>query len=482
MTNVIQQAENVLLLDSDVNHSHLESILGQTLGRGIDFADIYLQSSIEEEWFLEDGIVKTAGFTVDRGFGYRVISGEKVGFSYSDNIELASLEKAAKVAKSIVSQGGAQTVNLSTQGKVTNFYRPDSPIASISDAQKVELLQRMDKHARSLDKRIQHVLIRLNSTYDVIWTSDMSGKVAADIRPLVHLTVRVIAKDANRTERGSAGGGARSGLDYFLQEDCALAYVEKAVRQALLNLEAGPSPAGIMPVILGPGWPGVLLHEAVGHGLEADFIRKGSSVFAGRLGEVVASPLCTIVDDATVLQGRGSLSIDDEGTPGQRTVLIEKGVLKGYMADKHNARLMCTQSTGNGRRESYAHLPMPRMTSTYMMPGQSDPEDMIASVDRGLYAVDFSGGQVDITSGKFVFTMSEAYLIENGRVTRPVKGATLVGNGAEVLSKVSMVGHDMALDPGLGFCGKDGQTVPVAVGQPSLKVDAITVGGTVNGG
>jgi len=480
MSDIIKTVESILLDPSDVDALKLEKILSGVMTKSCDFADVYLQDSIQETWFLEDGIVKDADYSADRGFGLRVISGEKVGFAYADNLNASSLEQAVSAVKSVVRVGETKLLPASTavSQPALSLYLPDSPMLCLTDAEKVHLLQKMDQYARKQDSRIKRVFVRLESSFDSVMVLDSDGELSADLRPLVHMSIQVLAEQNGKTEQGRAGGGARADLNFFLTQDRAMCYVDKAVRQALLNLDAQAVPAGVMPVVLGPGWPAVLLHEAVGHGLEADFNRKGSSVFSGRVGEKVASSLCTIVDDATAHQARGSLNIDDEGTAGQSTMLIENGVLKGYMTDKHNAKLMQLPLTGNGRRESYACPPLPRMTSTYMMPGEADPGDIIASVDRGLYAVDFAGGQVDISSGKFVFTMSEAYLIEKGKVSHPIKGATLIGNGTEVLAKVSMVGNDLEFDPGIGHCGKDGQTIAVGVGQPTLKLDAITVGGT----
>ncbi len=479
MGDLIQRAQSILLQETNLSTDHLERALSHALVKGVDSADLFLQSFVEESWCLEDGIVKDVGYSIERGFGMRVLSGEKVGFSFSDNIDQASLNNAASVAKQIVHAGQSRTVSLEAQGqRSSSLYVPETPMTCITDNEKVELLLRADAYARKKDPRIKRVFLRMESSFDSVMVLDSDGVLAADLRPLVHMSVQVIAEDGGRSEKGRAGGGARDNLLFFLNDDMAMRYVDKAVDQALLNLDAKPVPAGVMPVVLGPGWPAVLLHEAVGHGLEADFNRKRTSVFTDQIGQKVASPLCTIVDDATISCARGSLNVDDEGAPGQNTVLIEKGILKGYMTDKLNARLLNMPQTGNGRRESYSSPPLPRMTSTYMLPGESEPDEIIASVEKGLYAVDFVGGQVDITSGKFVFSMSEAYLIENGKVTTPIKGATLVGNGIEVLAQVSMVGNDLALDPGIGHCGKDGQSVPVGVGQPTLKLDAITVGGT----
>lgn len=470
-------AEKSLLSSAHLNQRQLEEILAQVMTRAVDSADIYLQSARGESWLLEDGIVKTGDFSIDHGFGLRVMSGEKTGFAYSDEISLTTLQNAAKSAQSIVQSGGKGTVRVASQSQAAPLYPAINPLESLSEQDKIALLHRVNAKARSLDPRVQQVMVSLSASYNIVMVLNTEGVFAADVRPLVNLWVKVIAQENGRRERGQAGGGARAGYDLFTTQDTADEYVQKAVRQAILNLTAADAPAGMMPVVLGPGWPAVLLHEAVGHGLEADFNRKGSSIFTGRMGEQIVSPLCNIVDDGTLPGRRGSITMDDEGTPSQCTVLIEKGVLKNYMQDRQNARLMGMHPTGNGRRESYAHLPIPRMTNTLMLPGESDPEEIIASVKQGLYAVDFAGGQVDTASGKFVFTMSEAYLIENGKVTTPVKGATLIGNGPEVLMKVSMVGHDLQLDSGIGTCGKDGQTVPVGVGQPTLKIDSLTVGG-----
>ncbi|MDF2867955.1 MAG: tldD protein, partial [Gammaproteobacteria bacterium] len=444
----------------------------------IDAADLYFQSSYSESWLLEDGIVKEGSHEVDRGVGVRAISGEKTGFSYSNEIILPALEQSAAAASSIAKS--AYPNQLKIQGNLRNqqlLYPAVNPLHSLEASAKIALLREVDAEARRSDPRVKQVIASLSATYETILIANHEGKLVADIRPLVRLNVSVIVEQNGRRERGSTGGGGRYDYHYFTQ-GLAIDYAREAVREALVNLEAVDAPAGTMPVVLGPGWPGVLLHEAVGHGLEGDFNRKGTSAFSGRIGERVASPGCTVVDDGTLQGRRGSLNVDDEGTPTQCTVLIENGILKNYMQDNLNARLMGMQPTGNGRRESYAHLPMPRMTNTYMLAGPYNPAEIIASVDRGIYAVNFAGGQVDITSGKFVFAASEAYLIEKGKVTRPIKGATLIGNGPEVLTKVSMIGNDLKLDAGVGVCGKDGQSIPVGVGQPTLKIDSLTVGGT----
>ena len=477
-TNHIELATQQLLLPASLLEQQLENILGLSLGPQIDAADIYLQSTEQEHWSLEDGFVKEGCFSIDKGFGLRVISGEKTGFAYADEINVKALEAAAHSARSIVQVGQSAQIKLTPALPVKSLYPSINPLASITDAEKIDFLYRVDQLARAKDPRVKEVMASLSASYDVVLVLSSDGSMAADIRPLVHFSCRVIVEQNGRRESGGTGSGARGSYAFFLKENHLEDSVSKAVEQALRNLESIAAPAGSMPVVLGPGWPAVLLHEAVGHGLEGDFNRKGSSAFSHRLGQKVASPLCTIVDDGTLNNRRGSLSVDDEGTPTEATVLIENGVLKNYMLDKLNADLMKMKATGNGRRESYAHLPLPRMTNTYMLPGESDPGDIIASIDKGLYAVDFSGGQVDITSGKFVFTTKEAYWIEKGKIVAPVKAVTLIGNGPEVLTRVSMVGNDLALDDGIGSCGKAGQSVPVGVGQPTLKIDAMTVGGS----
>lgn len=470
-----------LLAPAELDERALEHVLGSMLGPRIDYADLYLQYSRSESWVLEDGIVRDGHFSIDQGVGVRAISGEKTGFAYSDELLRPALEQAASAARQIARSGAEpRAVAVSGRQLPAPLYSGDDPLASLPDADKIALLHRLDAHARSLDSRISKVTVSLAAEHEVVMVLASDGTLAADVRPLVRCNVSVIAEQAGRRERGASGGGGRLDYGMFLREDLAMSWAEEAVRAALLNLDAVAAPAGSMPVVLGPGWPGVLLHEAVGHGLEGDFNRKGTSTFAGRMGEQVASKLCTVVDEGSIAGRRGSLTVDDEGTPTQRTVLIEDGILRGYMQDKHNARLMGVPPTGNGRRESYAHLPMPRMTNTYMLAGPHDPAEILGSVKRGLYAVNFGGGSVDITSGKFVFSTTEAYLIEDGKVTAPVRGATLIGNGPEVMNRISMVGNDLALDSGVGVCGKDGQSVPVGVGQPTLRVDAVTVGGTAN--
>lgn len=475
---MIERVSQALLLPSDLSVDQLGGLLATAMGAGINFADLYFQQSMSESWVLEEGIVKDAGYSADRGVGVRAISGEKTGFSYSGDISAHAIAQAAMAARSIVRQGQQKAVEIISPVRCQPLYVADNPILALNADEKLAILQEADAIARMADSRVKEVTASLSANFEQILVVASDGTLAADIRPLVRVNVSVIAEQNGRRERGSAGAGGRYSLKTLLDKGFAESVAKEAVRQALVNLDAIEAPAGNMPVVLGSGWPGVLLHEAVGHGLEGDFNRKGSSAFAGRLGEQVASPLCTIVDDGTLLDRRGSLSVDDEGTPTQCTTLIEKGKLVGYMQDKMNAALMGQAVTGNGRRESFAHLPMPRMTNTYMLAGEHDPQELIQSVKKGIYAVNFGGGQVDITSGKFVFSASEAYLIEDGKVTAPIKGATLIGNGPETMQKVSMVGNDLRLDDGVGVCGKDGQSVPVGVGQPSLKIDELTVGGT----
>ena len=452
-----------LLEPVGLDDAGIEQTLGRAMGPTIDNADLYFEYSRAESWVLEDGIVKDGSHSIDQGVGVRAVSGDKTGFAYSDDLVLPALTQAASAARAIAGQV---------------LYRPTDPLASLPDAEKVALLERIDAKARAMDPRITQVIVGLTGSYNVVLVAGSDGTHVADVRPLVRLNVSVIAEQNGRRERGSSGGGGRFGYEYFSNPELTDKYVSEAVQLALVNLDARDAPAGVMEVALGPGWPGILLHEAIGHGLEGDFNRKGSSAFSGRIGEKVASDLCTVVDDGTIADRRGSLNVDDEGTPTTCTTLIENGILKGYMQDKMNARLMGMTATGNGRRESYAHLPMPRMTNTYMLNGPHDPGEIIGSVKKGLYAAQFGGGQVDITNGKFVFSASEAWLIEDGKLTKPVKGATLIGNGPDVLTRVSMVGNDLALDSGIGTCGKDGQSVPVGVGQPTIRIDGLTVGGT----
>ncbi|WP_417660534.1 metalloprotease TldD [Pseudomonas sp.] len=478
MSEMLMSVSDHLLSPGGLTIDSLPGVLGELAGPGIDAADLYFQSQVSETWVLEDGIVKEGSFNLDQGVGVRAQSGEKTGFAYSNAITAKALSQAAAAARSIARAGQNGCVRAFSSPEITALYAPNNPLDVMGRAEKVELLKQVDQATRALDSRIKQVTVSLAGVWDRVMVASTDGGLGADIRPLVRFNVSVIVEQNGRRERGGHGGGGRTDYRYFLNEDRAMGYAREALRQALVNLEAIPAPAGSMPVVMGAGWSGVLLHEAVGHGLEGDFNRKGSSAYSGRMGEKVASSLCTIVDDGTLAERRGSLSMDDEGTPTQCTTLIENGVLKGYMQDKLNARLMGVRPTGNGRRESYAHLPMPRMTNTYMLAGESDPEEIIRSVKKGIYCANLGGGQVDITSGKFVFSTSEAYLIEDGKITAPVKGATLIGNGPEAMSKVSMVGNDLALDSGVGTCGKDGQSVPVGVGQPTLKIDAITVGGT----
>jgi TldD protein len=478
MSELLLSVSEHLLGPGGLAIDRLPAVLGELAGPGIDAADLYFHAQVSETWVLEDGIVKEGSFNLDQGVGVRAQSGEKTGFAYSNAITPEALSQAARAARSISRAGQQGRVQAFRSAPVTALYAPDNPLDVMTRAEKVELLKRVDVATRALDPRIQRVTVSLAGVWERILVAALDGSLAADVRPLVRFNVNVIVEQNGRRERGGHGGGGRTDYRYFLNEDRAMGYAREALRQALVNLEAIAAPAGSMPVVMAAGWSGVLLHEAVGHGLEGDFNRKGSSAYSGRVGEQVASSLCTIVDDGTLFERRGSLSVDDEGTKTQCTTLIENGILKGYMQDKLNARLMGVAPTGNGRRESYAHLPMPRMTNTYMLAGASDPAEIIASVKKGLYCANLGGGQVDITSGKFVFSTSEAYLIEDGKITAPVKGATLIGNGPEAMSRVSMVGNDLALDSGVGTCGKEGQSLPVGVGQPTLKIDAITVGGT----
>jgi TldD protein len=471
-------AQATLLEPTGLSASDLDAVMHKLTGvGGCDFADMYFQYAKQESWSLDEGVVKTGSFTIDQGVGLRSVCGEKTAFAYSEDLHVPAILAAADVVQAIGRQGGGAQAPRQWQTRSPRaLYPQQDPIAGLGDAEKVAILEAADKAARSHDSRVVEVMASLAGVYEVVLIVTSDGRQVPDVRPLIRLNVSVIVEQNGKRERGSMGGGGRFGFDYFDQQTIEH-YAHEAVRQALVSLEAIDSPAGTMPVVLGPGWPGILLHEAVGHGLEGDFNRKGTSAFSGRIGQRVASELCTVVDDGTIAERRGSLSVDDEGNETQNTVLIEKGILKGYMQDEHNARLMGMSVTGNGRRESFAHLPMPRMTNTYMHNGESDPEEIIRSVKKGLYAVNFGGGQVDITSGKFVFSSSEAYLIEDGKITAPVKGATLIGNGPEAMQTISMVGNDMSLDSGVGVCGKDGQSVPVGVGQPTLKMDALTVGG-----
>ena len=470
-------ADHCLLAPYALDVGKLQGVFGDILTHSVDYADLYFQYSRAEGWSLEEGIVKSGSFAIDQGVGVRAVSGEKTAFAYSDDISLDALRSAAQATRAIARQGGDGAVRVVTRGPGRSLYSAADPLLSLNDADKVVLLERLERYARAIDPRVTQVMAHLGGEYEVVLVARSDGMIVADVRPLVRLSVQVIAEDQGRREQGSSGGGGRFDYAYFTDEIIE-DYARRAVHQAITNLAARPAPAGTMTVVLGPGWPGVLLHEAVGHGLEGDFNRKGSSVFSGRIGERVAAPGVTVIDDGTIVKRRGSLNVDDEGNPTQRNVLIEDGVLKSYLQDSLNARLMRVPVTGNGRRESYAHIPMPRMTNTYMLNGAYDPQEILASVKSGLYAVNFGGGQVDITSGKFVFSAAEAYVIEDGKVTYPVKGATLIGNGPDVLTRVGMIGNDMALDTGVGTCGKEGQSVPVGVGQPTLRIDGLTVGGT----
>lgn len=472
-------AQQLLLTPFGLDESHLSRALAEITAHKVDDADLYFQYTRSEGWSLEEGIVKTGSFSIDQGVGVRAVSGEKTAFAYSDDISEASLLDAARTVRSISAAGRTARVKAPTRkiASSRSLYGGIDPISTLDSTAKVKLLEKVEQLARSRDPRVAQVMAGLASEYDVVLVARADGTLAADVRPLVRLSVTVIAEQNGRREVGSGGGGGRFGLAYF--DDAHIAeYVDQAVKSALTNLDSRPAPAGEMTVVLGPGWPGILLHEAIGHGLEGDFNRKGSSAFSGRIGQRVAAKGVTVLDDGTIADRRGSLNVDDEGNATQRNVLIEDGILKGYIQDSLNARLMKAKPTGNGRRESYAHAPMPRMTNTYMLGGDRVPEEIIASIKKGLYATNFGGGQVDITSGKFVFSASEAYWVENGKIQYPVKGATLVGNGPDALTRVTMIGNDMSLDSGVGTCGKEGQSVPVGVGQPTLRIDGLTVGGT----
>ena len=471
-------AELRLLKPNGLDEAGIESALNQLMGPGITGGDLYFQFARSEGWSLEDGIVKDGSHSIEQGVGVRAISGEKVGFAYSDEISQVALADATRSARAIARAGQSGRVQARSVRSAAPLYPNLDPIEGLDASAKVAILRELDGYARSLDPRIKQVMASVSASVDTILIAAADGTYAADVRPLVHLRVSVIAEQNGRREQGMSGGGGRYGYAELLDGGAAREHVREAVRLALVNLESVPAPAGQMSVVLGPGWPGVLLHEAVGHGLEGDFNRKGTSAFSGRIGERVAAEGVTVVDDGTLLQRRGSLTLDDEGTPSACTVLIENGILKGYLQDKLNAGLMGNAATGNGRRESFAHLPMPRMTNTYMRPGKHNPEEIVRSVKRGIYAVNFGGGQVDITSGKFVFSASEAYLIENGKIGAPVKGATIIGSGPEAMTQVRMIGNDLKLDLGVGVCGKEGQSVPVGVGQPTLRIDGLTVGGT----
>jgi TldD protein len=470
-------AKATLLAPAGLDDAATERVFGTILAHKADDADLYFQYNRSEGWTLEEGQVKSGSFSIDQGVGVRVVAGEKTAFAYADDIHPEALESAAKVTRAIASDGGNALPGKALVRAGHALYAPIDPVAQFDDAQKVKILEALERHARAVDPRVKQVIGRLSGEYDVVLVARADGGLAADVRPLVHLSITVIAEQDGRREQGHNGAGGRFGYSFYTDEVLER-LARDAVRQALVNLESRPAPAGMMTVVLGPGWPGVLLHEAIGHGLEGDFNRKGTSAFSGRIGERVAAPGVTVIDDGTIPDRRGSLSIDDEGNPTSRSVLIEDGILRGYLQDRLNARLMGVDPTGNGRRESYAAMPMPRMTNTFMLGGDKDPQEIIASVERGLYAVNFGGGEVDITSGKFVFSASEAYWIEKGKILYPVKGATLIGNGPDALTRVSMIGNDMCLDPGIGMCGKEGQSVPVGVGQPTIRIEGLTVGGT----
>ncbi len=478
---LLQQSSQTLLTPYGLNIDSLSGVLDHISAHAVDYADLYFQYSRSEAWSLEEGIVKSGSFNIDAGVGVRAISGEKTAFAYSDDISLSALTDAASTVRAIATAGqqGRKRVRALKKDRVAHsLYLPNDPLISLAADDKVRLLERLESFARREDKRVQQVMAHLAGEYEVILVAGSDGRLAADVRPLVRVSITVVVDSGDgRREQGSAGGGGRSDYGLF-SDDVLREYARAAVHQAVINLEARPAPAGRMPVVLGSGWPGILLHEAVGHGLEGDFNRKGSSTFSGMIGQRVAARGVTVVDDGTLAGRRGSLNIDDEGNPTQRTLLIEDGILRGYMQDGLNARLMGVPVTGNGRRESFAHLPLPRMTNTTMANGDKSVEEIIRSVKKGVYAVNFGGGQVDITNGKFVFSMSEAYMIENGKVTYPIKGATLIGSGPEAMNQVVMIGNDLQLDPGVGVCGKDGQSVPVGVGQPTLRIDGLTVGGT----
>jgi TldD protein len=471
-------ARELILRPGGLDDSRLDAALSQVMSSSVDAADLYFQLAREESWALEDGIVKEGSASIEQGVGVRALAGEKTGFAYSDEIVLPALEEASRAARALAARGSDRAVQGMLPSTGHRLYLPIDPVSSFTSSEKVAWLERVDRETRKMDPRVVQVMASVVAVHEVVLVANSDGHLAADVRPLVRFNVSVIVEQNGRREQGYAGAGGRFTLPELVKDDKPLQLAREAVRQALVNLEAIPAPAGPMTVVLGPGWPGILLHEAIGHGLEGDFNRKGTSAFAGRVGEKVASELCTIVDDGTLSRRRGSLNIDDEGTPTQCTTLIENGVLKGYLQDKMNARLMGVAPTGNGRRESFAHITLPRMTNTYMRPGKTPPEEILASVQKGIYAVNFGGGQVDITSGKFVFSASEAYLIENGKLGAPIKGATLIGNGPDVLTRVSMVGNDLKLDDGVGTCGKEGQSVPVGVGQPTVRIENLTVGGT----
>ncbi|PIQ43180.1 MAG: metalloprotease TldD [Gammaproteobacteria bacterium CG11_big_fil_rev_8_21_14_0_20_46_22] len=478
MSSLVSQVEHDLLQAANLSAGKLEQTLHDLMRKRVDFADIYVQSCYQESWLLENSQVKEGHFDVQQGAGVRAIQGEKTGLAYADDLELKAIQQASNAAAAIVRSGHGQQHAVTKVKQASNLYVVDNPINALTPQEKIRVLQEVDAYIRAQDPAVKEVMVSLSGVHEEILVMATDNTLVADIRPLVRCNVTVILEKNGRREQGFAGGGGRYTYQTLMDDDLPMQFAREALRQAQVNLQAIDAPAGAMPVVLGNGWAGVLLHEAVGHGLEGDANRKKSSVFAGRLGERVASSLCTVVDNGAMPGRRGSLQMDDEGTGTQCTTLIENGVLKNYMQDKLNAHLMGMAPTGNGRRESYAHQPIPRMTNTYMLPGKSTPEEIIASIDKGIYAANFGGGQVDTTSGQFVFSISEAYLIEKGKITAPIKGATLIGQGLDILTKVSMVGNDLALDSGVGICGKDGQSVPVGVGQPTLKIDELTVGGT----
>ena len=476
--SIMPLTEARLLHPGGLSYRDLEQVLGHLSG-GTDIADLYLEATRSESWSLEDGIIKEGVHSIRQGAGLRAVSGEQTGFAYTDDLTLPALREAAKTARAITRAGQSQDVALQRGSAAsTPLYVADDPIDATSTQDKLAVLRRLDQRLRAADPRVREVMVSLSAQHSTVLIADAAGHLACDIRPLVRLNVSVIVEQAGRRESATQGGGGRTSYAALFADSTPERIADEALRQALVSLEAVDAPAGDMVVVLGCGWPGILLHEAIGHGLEGDFNRKGTSAFSGRIGERVADDACTVVDDGTLPERRGSLSVDDEGVQSQCTTLIERGHLRAYMQDRHNALLMNTAPTGNGRRQSYAHRPMPRMTNTYMLPGEREPDEILRSVSRGLYAVSFGGGQVDITNGKFVFSASEAYLIEDGKLSAPVRGATLIGHGPDVLTRVSMVGNDLTLDSGVGTCGKDGQSVPVGVGQPTLRIDRLTVGGT----
>ncbi len=478
MSQQLEKATRQLLSPGGIDNRDIEKTLDKMIVNNIDYADLYFELSQAEAWVLEEGIIREGSHSIDQGVGVRAVSEDKTGFAYSDEIVLPALTDAAKAARAIAKSGGKQTLQAWQNQNIAPLYPGSNPLDSIAPGEKIELLKRIDTETRKKDARVKQVIASLSGSYTAVLIAGSDGVYSGDIRPLIRLNVNVIVEHNGRLEKGGSGGGGRFGYEYFLNDELISSYIDDAVSQALNNLDAAPAPAGATTVVLGPGWPGILLHEAIGHGLEGDFNRKGASAFCNRIGQRVASESVTVVDDGTIENRRGSLTVDDEGTPTEATTLIERGILRNYMQDKLNAGLMGMRPTGNGRRESYSHLPMPRMTNTYMLGGEHDPEEIIGSVEKGVYASQFGGGQVDITNGKFVFSASQAWLIEKGKLTSPIKGATLIGNGPDVLTRVSMVGNDMQLDSGIGVCGKDGQSVPVGVGQPTLKIDELTIGGT----